>query len=250
MTALAKKLAIIYEPKGAAREYAPLALNLYNGCTHRCVYCYNNGRYSKAGEFFKSARPRMGISRRIASDARDLLAAYGDKCPEVLISFIGDAYQPAETTLGQTRLAIRILIDHQIPFTILTKSAGVCRDFDLLSAYREKFRLGMSFTSVDRREVDQWEPGARHIDERILALSKAKTLGIRTWVSLEPVMSIKSAVKVISALHPHVDFWWVGKLNHMQPPQPINWAEAMREIMATLEFYRCRYEFKKSFLDL
>ena len=46
-----EKLSIIYEPKGAAREYAELALNPYRGCTHRCIYCYNNGRFGKKGDF-------------------------------------------------------------------------------------------------------------------------------------------------------------------------------------------------------
>jgi DNA repair photolyase len=133
---VSKRLEVINEPKGAARECAALALNLYNGCTHRCIYCYNNGRYSKNGEYFKSSRPRLGISVQIANDAWFLFEVYGDACPEALISFIGDAYQPAEKSLGHARLAIRILIDHKIPFTILTKSYLVKRDFDLLAPYR------------------------------------------------------------------------------------------------------------------
>ncbi len=33
-------LSVVYEPRGRAREYSPLALNLYRGCSSRCVYCY------------------------------------------------------------------------------------------------------------------------------------------------------------------------------------------------------------------
>jgi len=55
------KLAIIYEPKGAAREYAELALNVYRGCVHRCIYCYNNDRFGKKCDFFKGAKPKAAL---------------------------------------------------------------------------------------------------------------------------------------------------------------------------------------------
>ena len=47
-----------------------------------------------------------------------------------------------------------------------------------------------------------------------------------------------------------VDVWHVGELNHMQPPKPIDWIEAMREIMGALESVKAKYKFKKSFTDL
>lgn len=244
-------LQVIYEPKGAAREYAALALNLYNGCTHGCVYCYNNGRYSKKdGSFFESARPRIGLAKKIAHDARHLVDKYGDAVPEVLISFIGDAYQPAEKHLGITRLAIRILIDAGVPFTILTKSPLIQRDFDILAPYRDKFRLGVTILTTFEDEAMEWEPGAPSISSRLDTLRVAKSEGLKTWVSLEPVMKKMSAVKLIHQYHQLVDLWHIGKLNHMEPPQPVDWMEAMRDIMAALDSHLCKYKFKKSFTDL
>jgi DNA repair photolyase len=49
-------LKVIYEPSGAAREYATLALNIYKGCTHGCKYCYNNTRWNK-GKFLEDPAP-------------------------------------------------------------------------------------------------------------------------------------------------------------------------------------------------
>lgn len=245
------KLQVIYEPKGPAREYAALALNLYNGCTHACIYCYNDGRYSKKdGSFFLSAKPRMGLARKIAHDAGYLIDKYGDECPEVLISFIGDAYQKAERNLGVTRLAIRILIDAGVPFTILTKSDLIQRDFDILAPYRDKFRLGMTILTTFEDEAEKWEPGAPWISERLDTLRVAKSAGIKTWVSLEPVMKVQSAVKLIHQYYGWVDLWHIGKLNHMEPPQPIDWMEAMRDITAALDQHKCKYKFKRSFTDL
>jgi DNA repair photolyase len=168
------KLKIIYEPKGPAREYAALALNLYNGCTHGCIYCYNNGRYTKPGKFFKASRPRKFDMKDLASDCRILLDVYGEAVPEVLISFIGDAYQRSESHLGRTRLAIRILINSGIPFTILTKSNTIRRDFDILTEHRSKFRLGMTILTTFEDEVQSWEPEAPSIRSRIDTLAAAK----------------------------------------------------------------------------
>lgn len=240
----------IYEPKGAAREYAALALNLYNGCTHGCIYCYNNGRHSKKGEFFKSSKPRSIDMSKLAADCRSLIDQYGEAVPEILISFVGDAYQPAELTLGKTRLALRILINAGVPFTILTKSYRVNRDFDLLAAYRSKFRLGMTILTTFEDEAMRWEPGASSIGDRLITLSEAKQRGIRTWVSLEPVVKVMSAVKLIKNYHRFVDEWHIGKLNHMQPPQPIDWVDARYELQAALESVKAKYIFKKSLTDL
>lgn len=240
-------LRVIYEPTGPAKEYADLALNLYNGCVHGCVYCYNNGRFSKSGDFFKGPKPRMGLSGKIAADARALIEQYGDAVPEVLISFVGDAYQPAENTLGISRLAIQCLIKANIPFTILTKSGLVKRDRDILGPYRDKFRLGMTILTADQSLASQWEPYAPLIAERIETLKIFKALGVKTWVSLEPVMQAAAAVDLIEKIHELVDFWQVGKLNHMAPPQPVDWRQARQDIQAALERKNSTYKFKSSF---
>ena len=192
------ELAIIYKPTGAAREYADLALNIYRGCTHGCIYCYNNGRFGKKGDFFKGAKPRHGIVQKVVADCRILKEQYGDNCPEIHLTFLGDAYQPSENTLGFTRLILRNLIEFNLPFTILTKSSLINRDIELLAPY-PKFRLGLSFTSVDQTEVKEWEPGTGYIQDRITTLRKFKNRGVKTWVSLEPVMSVKSTIKVKEA---------------------------------------------------
>jgi DNA repair photolyase len=124
------KLTVVYEPKGAAWEYGKLALNIYKGCVHNCIYCYNNGRFGEKGDFFAGAKPRNGITAKLVADCRYLADKFGDDCPEILLTFLGDAYQPAEAVLGLTRMAIRTLISFNLPFTILTKSALINRDID------------------------------------------------------------------------------------------------------------------------
>jgi len=239
-------LRAIYTPRGAAREYAELALNPYKGCTHRCIYCYNNGRYGKPGQFFSGPQPRDNIVNLVRRDCRVLKTNLGDLCPEIHLSFLGDCYQPAEDDLQITRQIIEILIHYNLAFTILTKSPLILRDVDLLAPYPH-FRAGFSFTSVDQDQVDAWEPGTGDIKKRISALQQFSKMGKLTWISLEPVMSIDATLEVINTLGNLAGFYWIGALNHISPPKPIDKKEARQRIGAALDRLGCKYAFKNSF---
>ena len=111
------KMSIIYEPSGRANEYAKLAANLYKGCTHGCRYCFGPSSLFKTKEnYFEMADPKKDVLSKLEKDCQKL----NGNCPEILLSFIGDVYQHAEMELGLTRAAIKILISHNLPFTILT----------------------------------------------------------------------------------------------------------------------------------
>lgn len=85
---------------------------------------------------------------------------------EVLLSFVTDPYQPIEMELEITRQAIRILIENDLRFTILSKGGTrVERDFDLLQGYT-KARFGTTLLFTSQEDADKWEPGAPLVDER------------------------------------------------------------------------------------
>ena len=178
---------IIYEPKGPAKEYADLALNIYKGCTHRCKYCYcAHSRYEDADTYFSSPNPKANIIQKIESDCKSLIKKYNgaDNVPEILMSFLGDVYQPAEEQLGLTRFAIEILTQYNLKFTILTKGGMLAeRDFDLVTDY-EGFRLGISLSVIDPNWIKIYEPNAAPPEERIYSCHIARKLGIKTWCSL------------------------------------------------------------------
>jgi DNA repair photolyase len=239
-------LKVIYEPSGAAREYATLALNIYKGCTHGCKYCYNNTRWNK-GKFFEDPAPRHDIWSRLRKDCETLSSSF--HCPEILLSFLSDPYQPAEKDLQYTLKVICMLVIFDLPFTILTKSNLIKRDLRSLANYK-KFRLGMTLTTGDHYQAAEWEPNASYPIDRIQTLIEAKKAGIKTWVSLEPVIWPAAAIDLINQFHHLVDFWWVGKLNHINPPEPVDWKQAREDITDALQKHKCRYQFKKSFLDI
>ncbi len=210
----------IYEPRGAAREYSPLACNLYAGCTHGCRYCYVPGcLHVKAEEFHLRAVPRPGILEALAKEA----SQYGHCNAPVLFCFTCDPYP--EVGSETTRAALEILAAHDVPVQVLTK-AGLRaeRDFDLLARMR-----GAQFgvTLVFSREADRmhWEPGASVLYQRMVSLRRAHRLGIRTFLSLEPIIFPQQALDVIRECAPFTDEFRLGKLNHMQLTAAVDWRE-------------------------
>ena len=74
-----------------------------------------------------------------------------------------DAYQPAERKLGITRSVIEVLSEHHHPFSLITKSAGVERDLDLISpmAQRNLAVVDVSITTLDAALARVMEPPGR-----------------------------------------------------------------------------------------
>ena len=214
-----KDCRIIYKPTGPALEYSDLACNIYKGCEHGCRYCFGKGRLSaqQKTDYDSNPNPKAHFLEKLACKAEKL----NGNIPEILFSFLGDVYQPAEIELRLTRGALEILNKYNgLPYTILTKGGTrAVRDFDLLEAGRGRF--GSTIIFKDQAYADDWEPGAASIKDRIEAIRQAHEQGIPTWVSVEPVIEPDQALQIIQALHPIVDHWKVGKINH--------WPEIERE---------------------
>jgi hypothetical protein len=80
-------------------------------------------------------------------------------------------------------------------------------------------------------------------------IKEAHRLGIFTWVSLEPVIDAKQALKVIDALHSYVDFWKVGKLNHMASVERLtDWAAFYLDVTKLLLDIGAEYYIKNDLL--
>ncbi len=188
---------------------------------------------------------RAAKARILERLRRDAEALRGDD-REIMLSFIGDPYQPTEMELELTRRSIEILIENGLRFSILTKGGTrAARDFDLLASYG-KARFGSTIIFKDQEYADTWEPGAAPIQDRIEAIWQAQGKGISTWVSVEPIVSPGQAFEVIRLLHPIVDHWKVGKLNYMDAPERPNWRKVRSEIAGLLDSLGADYYIKNS----
>jgi len=236
-----KKGLVIYEPRGRAGEYAPLAVNLYRGCGHGCIYCYaSEATFIDRREFIK-ATPRQGIIEKLEKDAPQ--AALDGHKGNVLLCFTCDPYQPINAIHELTRQAIIILHKHGFNVTILTKGGRRAEsDFDLLGPDDE---FATTLTFLDEQKSRQWEPGAATPEERIEALKKARELGIKTWVSLEPVIEPAESIEIIRQTHTFVDLFKVGLLNYHPKGKEIDWRKFLQECIAILKQYGCQYYIKK-----
>jgi DNA repair photolyase len=242
---------IIYEPKGAALEYAPLALNLYNGCTHACKYCYcpRALKMKSSEDFFKSASPKENIIDRLVKDAGKMAKA-GDT-REIFLSFIGDPYQPAEADLKLTRSAIEILRDYNLNFCILTKGGNLAtRDFDLLEDYPGA-RFGVTLTLHKPKDLVLWEPEADSPLERMRALRIAHDYGIKTWASIEPVIDPRQALEIIDELVYCVDHFKIGKINHVAGVgKQVDWIKFRKDVSSMLRHWDASFYIKDSLRNL
>jgi DNA repair photolyase len=206
---------LIYEPSGKAREYSPLALNVYTGgCDHQCDYCYC--RFAQRGNWGPTARPR--ILTGLKSDAQQASR-------QILLSFISDPYCLAETTHRNTRKALDILGNAGCSVAILTKGGSRC--LDDLTLFKSwpggRVKVGASLTCSNDSDSLKHEPGAALPKERLETLRTLHKAGIQTWASFEPVLDTRQSLELLEASLPFVDIYKVGKLNHDSRSKLSDW---------------------------
>lgn len=178
----------------------------------------------KPKDFHCESHPRKDILSQIEKDAIRL----ADDPREVLLCFTSDPYQPNER--GLTRDVLLIMEKNRMKCQVLTKGGlRAARDFDIL--LRNGWRFGSTLLLSDQKTADEWEPGAATISSRIDAIKKAHKLGIKTWVSVEPVIEPDQALEIIELLLPYVDFWKIGKINHMKEIESrVNWKKFLNDV--------------------
>jgi DNA repair photolyase len=246
---------IIYEPRGRAAEYAKLAASGYRYCNHGCRYCFNPLAQHCTAEEFTKPVVRQGVLALFEKDCKELAAA-GDQ-REILLSFSTDPYNELEDRYHVTREMINILNKHGLHFTLLTKGKRPLRDIELLLQRPDLCRFGTTLTfRVDKDQL-LWEPGAAPWRERVDALYQAHENGIRTWVSMEPVIYPIQTTDLISTVAGFVDEFRIGKFNHTPalqpfmdsigyiPPTDAELILFVKSAKILLDGYHCRYIFKK-----
>jgi DNA repair photolyase len=235
-------LKAIYKSKGEALEYANLSLNLYAGCSHGCLYCYNRGKFrSPCTEVIKKSS-----LENIESDLKQL-AALENKTP-VHLSFIGDPFDLGRSDNSYTHRALEMFKKYQHPFQILTK--GGMKAIQELDLYFEGCSFGCTLTFDNPEDSRKWEPGAALPEDRIAALELAHKKGIKTWASLEPVIDPFQSLHLIELTHEFVDHYGVGKLNHDAALEKrIDWRKFRADAEALLKKYGKSYRIKAALAE-
>jgi len=160
------------------------AINPYVGCAHGCVYCY--AVFMKR---FTGHKEEWGTFVDIKVNAPDVLTRQLRRAKPGNISFgtVTDAYQPLEREYGVTRACLEALLDHPHPISILTKSALVLRDLDLIKKLKD-VEVAFTITTLDEEVRRRFEPGASPIAARLEALRAFSEAGIPTWAFCGPLL--------------------------------------------------------------
>ena len=168
-----------------------LSINPYRGCEHGCIYCYARPTHS-----YLNLSPGLDFETRIVAKvnaAQRLREAFAARHYMPLLLNIGsatDAYQPVERKLGITRSVIEVLAEHHHPFSLITKSAGVERDLDLIApmAQRKLAAVYVSITTLDPALARVMEPRAASPERRLATIRRLAQAGVPVGVSVSPVI--------------------------------------------------------------
>lgn len=200
-------LKVIYQPKGRAKEYGDLALNIYNGCSFGCTYCFAPAVLKKDRDTFHNAvQTRDNLLEKVEKDCKSGLI---DR--PVHLCFTCDPYQYIDTDLQTTREVLRFFKKHNINFQMLTKGGmRAARDFDL---YKQGDSFGTTLTFLPHNRYAEYFEPHNNPSDRFESLYIAHDEGIKTWVSLEPVIYPTDTLELIRITQSYVDLYKVGKLN-------------------------------------
>lgn len=215
----------IYEPRGRAREYSPLALNYFKGCDHACKYCYVPPMMKRFNTDYKHSRVNISVDyKKIEASARKMQGCG----KQILFSFTTDPYTNLEN--GETRRVLEILNFYGHKVAILTKSGiKVLKDVDIYKKFGDRIKIGQSITFDNDKDSRFWEMGAALPSDRINALRKLNEEGIKTWVSFEPVIIPEQSLNLIKQLA-FVDHIKIGKLNNFKGiDKKIDWAKFIKD---------------------
>ena len=167
------------------------SINPYRGCEHGCIYCYARPAHAYMGLspgldfesklFFKPQAAQLLERELRAPRYRPELIHIGGNT---------DPYQPQERILRITRGVIEVLVRFRHPFSVITKSALVVRDLDLLAeaATEGLTRVAVSVTSLDRKLARSMEPRAATPEKRIEAIRKLTAAGVPVTVMFAPAI--------------------------------------------------------------
>ena len=233
---------MIYEPRGKAREYSPLAVNLYTGCGHQCSYCYvprvlRMDRY----EFDHNTKARERSIEQLIKSAKKFTGTKN----QILMSFTTDPYNPLNDKLQLTIEALKIFLNYKIPVAILTKSGmKPLKDLSIIKLFGKHIKVGASLTYDNDNDSKRIERGAALPSERLEMLKQFHLNGVRTWVSFEPIMSTEQTINLIERSIEFVDEYQFGKLSG--DTQQLDWKSFFNRIVPMLRINGKLFYIKKT----
>ncbi|HEV7358044.1 MAG TPA: PA0069 family radical SAM protein [Steroidobacteraceae bacterium] len=168
-----------------------VSINPYRGCAHGCVYCFARPTHSYLG-----LSPGLDFETKLfyKADAVSILEAELSKpkyvCKTIALGINTDGYQPLEKRLEVTRGILAVLARCRHPVTIVTKSALIVRDLDLLTdlAKDQLVSVMVSVTSLTNEIKRTLEPRTASPAARLRVIEQLSEAGVPVGVLVAPVI--------------------------------------------------------------
>ena len=181
------------------------SINPYRGCEHGCIYCY-----ARPSHAYLELSPGLDFETKLfaktnaAELLREALAKPGYKPSPIALGANTDCYQPIERKHRITRQILEVLSECEHPVTIVTKSALIERDLDILAPMGEKnlVRVFVSIGTLDRELARKLEPRAASPQRRLDVVKNLNAAGVPCGVmiaALIPALNDKTMEHVLEA---------------------------------------------------
>ncbi|KAF0806849.1 hypothetical protein A6D6_01213 [Alcanivorax xiamenensis] len=167
------------------------SVNPYRGCEHGCIYCFARPNHAyvdlSPGQDFES---EIFCKDNAAEVLRETLRKPGYRCRPLVVGTATDPYQPVERERRITREILQVLSDCAHPFSLITKSALVLRDLDLIAPMARNGRasVAVSVTTLDNTLKNQLEPRATAGRERVRVVRELARAGVPVTVLVAPLI--------------------------------------------------------------
>ncbi len=169
------------------------SINPYRGCEHGCIYCFARPSHSYLGlspglDFESRLFYKPDAPQRLIEELR----APGYQAQPLALGINTDAYQPIERKLGLTRGLLEILAEYRHPVSLITKSALIERDLDILQpmARMGLVNVALSITTLDHALARRMEPRAAAPRRRLETISALHEAGVPVGVMAAPVIPV------------------------------------------------------------
>lgn len=167
------------------------SINPYRGCEHGCIYCFARPTHAYYG-----LSPGLDFEAKLfakpnaAALLEKELSRKGYEVAPIAMGTNTDPYQPIEQRYRITRSILEVLSAYNHPVTIVTKSARVTRDLDILSdmAKRHLVKVALSVTTLDAKLARTMEPRASTPSRRLEAMKLLSESGVPVGVMVAPIV--------------------------------------------------------------
>ena len=179
------------------------SINPYRGCEHGCVYCFARPSHAYLG-----LSPGLDFETKIlikpnaAELLRQELQKPSYRCSTIAMGTNTDPYQPLEKKQRITRSILQVLQEYHHPVSIVTKSALIERDIELLAAMAKDnlAQVMISMTTLDRQLARWMEPRATAPQRRLDTLRCLTAAGIPTGVLVAPIIPVLNEAEIETIL--------------------------------------------------